>query len=173
MGYTTTFEDHVTVTPPLNAEEISYLKDFATTRRMDRAEGPYFVLGPGYYGQDATPGVRDHNRPPAGQPGLWCQWVPTEDGAGIEWDGREKFYDAAEWMGFLIDHFLKPGAVASRDLRGSIKQDERLEFFTFDHLVEGTIYAEGEESGDLWAIKVVANDVSVHQGVVTYKRLDA
>jgi len=82
-------------------------------------EGAYFVGGLGLRGQDADPSVTDHNTPPgqlsyggvenefrdryeerqrrieAGecQPGLWCQWIPSDDGTAIEWDGGEKFYE--------------------------------------------------------------------------------
>jgi len=45
---------------------------------------------------------------PEGQPGYYCQWIPTEDGSAIEWDGGEKFYDHIEWMGCLVEHFLNP-----------------------------------------------------------------
>ena len=37
MGYTTEFEGSVSISPPLNAHEISYLRKFAASRRMDRA----------------------------------------------------------------------------------------------------------------------------------------
>jgi hypothetical protein len=43
-----------------------------------------------------------------GMPSFYCQWVPTEDMTGIEWDGGEKFYQAKEWIKFLIKNYLKP-----------------------------------------------------------------
>ena len=106
MGYTTTFESRIEIVPPLNAEEIIYLKKFNQTRRMARTRGPYFVGGTGMMGQGNNLDLTDHNRPPEGQPGLWCQWRPTEDGSAIEWDGGEKFYDSPEWMKYLIQHFI-------------------------------------------------------------------
>ena len=104
MGYTTDFVGRIDVVPALNAEEIEYINKFADTRRMDRANGPYFVDGDE---QDNGPDViYDHNSPPEGQPGLWCHWVPNDDGTAIEWDGGEKFNHSAEWMAYLIEHFL-------------------------------------------------------------------
>ena len=38
------------------------------------------------------------NTPPFGQPGLWCQWVPTDDGHALVWNGHEKFYRSSGWM---------------------------------------------------------------------------
>jgi len=95
MGYTTEFDGSVSISPPLNAHEIAYLRKFAASRRMDRARGPYFVDGSGPFGQGHDDDIRDFNKPPAGQPGLWCWWEPTKDGTAIKWNGVEKFYSAA------------------------------------------------------------------------------
>ena len=115
MGYPTEFEGSVSISPPLNAHEIAYLRKFAATRRMDRAPaGPTSWM------------VRDRSvratmmtfatsiSPPAGQPELWCSWEPTTDGTAIKWTGGEKFYNADEWMTYLIDLFLKPGRCRPR-----------------------------------------------------------
>jgi hypothetical protein len=163
MGYTTTFDGSVTVKPPLNDAEAEYLARFSGTRRMKRHNGPYFAdLGSDGCGQDNARDIIDYNDPPDEQPGLWCQWVPTEDHDGIKWDGNEKFYDATEWMVYLIDHFLKPGAEAA------VSGDPQFADFTFDHVVNGEIYAEGEESGDLWKIVVADNVVKEKRARITY-----
>jgi hypothetical protein len=126
MGYTTEFEGSFAITPPLEAAQVIYLKAFADTRRMKRSalaatmpderrlavgldignEAGYFVGGNGYAGQDRDSSVVDYNEPPVGQPGLWCQWVPSDDGSRIEWNGAEKFYDYTEWLNYITDHFL-------------------------------------------------------------------
>lgn len=144
MGYTTDFSGQVKVDPPLNQAEIEYLKKFSYTRRMKRGNGPYFVDDTGSHGADVT----DYNSPPAGQPGLWCQWRPTDDGSAIEWDEGEKFYSAVEWMEYLIEHFLKPGAIAAAELS----------FLQANHVLNGTIKAQGEDMDDRWKL-VVANNV--------------
>lgn len=151
MGYTTEFTDVIEVEPPLNRAEITYLHAFANTRRMKRARGPYFVGGTGMMGQGADPDIEDFNIPPAGQPGLWCNWVPSWDGRFIEWDGREKFYDSVEWMQYLIDHFLKPGAHAEKT------SDSMFYGFTFNHTLNGTINAQGEDPDDIWRLVVKDN----------------
>lgn len=148
MGYTTEFDGAIKIDPPLNQAEIDFLVKFNETRRMDRTEGPYFVDGPGFMGQDNTAGVINTNRPPACQPGLWCQWRPTDDGQFIEWDGGEKFYDSLEWMRYIIDHFLKPGAKAP------------LDFLQKNHTLNGEILAQGEDIRDRWTLVVTDNKVS-------------
>jgi hypothetical protein len=163
MGYTTEFDGWVTVSPPLNAHEIAYLRRFATSRRMDRTRGPYFVDGSGPFGQGRDDDIEDFNQPPAGQPGLWCQWEPTDDGTAIGWNGEEKFYKSAEWMTYLIDTFLKPGAVLASELASPVPgrhYSEEFGHFTFDHELNGVIYARGEIDDDQWQLVVTGNTVT-------------
>ena len=157
MGYETEFTGSVQVVPPLNEAEIAFLKRFANTRRMDRANGPYFVDGSGYAGQGDDPDIRDSQKPPEGQPGLWCKWEASADGSAVAWNGHEKFYNAAEWMAYLIEHFLKPGAVASGPREETWVYPPEFAEFTFDHVVNGRIEAEGEEPEDVWRIEVHDN----------------
>jgi hypothetical protein len=78
-------------------------------------QGEHYCSG-GDFGQDADESILDYNSSgnksildsSGNQPGLWCQWVPTNDRKGIEWDGGEKFYAYVEWIIFIIEHFLKP-----------------------------------------------------------------
>lgn len=159
MGYTTEFSGRIEITPPLSLDEVSYLKKFAETRRMNRQQGPYYVDGEGYRGQDRDHGVIDHNSPPAGQPSLWCQWVPTEDGTALEWDGGEKFYGSIEWMVYLIDHFVGPRPRAAY----------QLPFFK-GHSLEGTIDAQGEDSSDRWRLIVRDSKVYEQQASVVWNQ---
>ena len=172
MGYTTDFEGSVSIEPPLNETEIKYLNKFANTRRMDREKGPYYVGGKGICGQDHEDDIRNYNRPPKGQPGLWCQWVPVVDetddeteepisASHIEWDGGEKFYEATEWMQYIIDHFIGENPLAK------LNQPERFNFLQ-GHKVNGEIFAEGEEPGDHWKIIVEDGIAREVQGQVTY-----
>jgi hypothetical protein len=165
MGYTTDFHGQITVDPPLNEAERGYLNKFAGTRRMDRTKGPYFVDGTGDCGQGRDADINNYNRPPAGQPSLWCQWVPTEDGTAIAWDGGEKFYEADEWMRYLIDHFLKPGAWAKNAASGPKANGASI---FGDHVCNGTIEAHGEDPNDHWLLVVKDNVVTRKDGRVVY-----
>lgn len=146
---------------------------------MNRTGGPYLadpgddfgqyviMFGSDDEGRQPPDKIIDFNRPPSGQPGLWCKWEPTDDGTAIVWDGGEKFYDSPEWMQYLIDHFLKPGAQAQQV--APEYRDDRFDHFTWDHVLNGQIRAEGEEPGDHWMLIVKDNDVSVRQGKVVYE----
>lgn len=151
MGYTTEFEGRIEITPPLNAEEIEYLKKFNQSRRMHRTNGPYFAEPGDDFGQDHLPDIVNYNRPDPSQPGLWCGWEPTEDGTAIVWDGGEKFYHSVEWMQYLIEHFLKPACLAKLPLP----------FLQANHVLNGRIDAQGEEDGDRWTLVVQDNKVTV------------
>lgn len=165
MGYTTDFTGDFTLDNPLTPEQIAYLKAFNETRRMQRnatvtetmpdpvrlavglpigKQGGYFV---GHAGRDRTPDVTEYNESPSGQPGLWCQWTPNNDGTVIEWDGGEKFYDYIEWIQYIIQHFLTP----------------------WGHVLNGTVEWSGEESGDLGRIEITNNVVKVKTGKVIYE----
>lgn len=116
MGYTTDFEGSFNITPVLSQTDNEFLTKFSGTRRMARSVGPeygiegeFYVDGTGWAGgQDSDTMVINYNRPPITQPGLWCQWVPTDDGSELVWDGGEKFYNYVKWLEYLIDKILAP-----------------------------------------------------------------
>ncbi len=160
MGYTTDFEGSISIEPPLTPKEIEYINKFNDTRRMDRGNGPYYVGGTGLSGQGHDSDIRDHNRPPTEQPGLWCQWMATEDGNYIEWDGGEKFYDSPAWMQYIIDHFLGQDPIAK-------KVNEHFDFLQ-GHTLNGTIRAYGEDSEDRWSLIVEDNVVTTKEATISW-----
>ena len=168
MGYTTNFEGQFNLDKPLTQEHAAYLTAFSESRRMARdaekaeklsdpvreavslpigKEAGYFVGGGGLAGQEHDDSIIDYNEAPNGQPGLWCQWVPTEDLQGIEWNGGEKFYDYIEWIQYLIHNFLG----------------------TWGYVVSGEVSWEGESSDDLGKIIIVNNEVTTKAGRVVYE----
>lgn len=162
MGYSTDFEGDLTIEPPLNQAEVDYLRKFNHVRHMRRGKGPYFVDGSGDFGQGQDSDILNYNDPDPSQPGLWCHWIPADEGHLLTWDYGEKTYDHVEWLEYIINHFLKPGAYASRS------NDPQFKDFTFDHVLNGEVEASGEEPGDLWKIEVVNNKPTVRYGQITY-----
>lgn len=174
MGYTTTFQGRFVLDKPLTPEHAAYLARFADTRRMKRSqimlndlpdplrvaaglplgrEGEYYVAGEAANDpiQDDDPSVVDDSEPPGEQPGLWCDWVPTADRAGIEWNGREKFYRDQAWLFYLIRHFLKPwgytlhGQVA---WRGQDPRDRGTIHVAYNRILDFHPEVERELNGD-------------------------
>ena len=159
MGYTTDFEGAFELNKPLSEEHRAYLNKFNETRRMKRdatkaaeladpvreaaelpigTEGEYFVGADGFAGQDRDDSIVEYNDPPSTQPGLWCQWTPSEDGSAIEWDLGEKFYYYVEWLEYIIKNFLQP----------------------WGYTLNGSVIWQGEEMGDRGRITVKENEIS-------------
>lgn len=92
-----------------------------------------------FCGQRYDTSIVDYNSPPNGQPGLWCQWVPSEDGSAIVWDQGEKFYDYDKWITYLIENFLKP----------------------WGYVLNGSVDWEGEDSDDTGTLLVTNNKLHV------------
>lgn len=167
MGYTTEFDGAFKLDRPLTPERKAYLNAFSRTRRMKRnatlaAKLPdpireavnrfigvhacYFVGGTGPCGQDHDKSVIDYNSPPLGQPGLWCQWVPNDDGTEITWDGGEKFYRYIEWLKYIIESFIEP----------------------WGYTLNGEVTWQGEEPDDFGRILVKDNSILTQKGHRTY-----
>lgn len=162
MGYTTDFFGAMTITPPLSEAEIKFLKQFADTRHCQNATASpstaqeLYGVGAPVRKACGTPQPVDINQPPEGIPSLYCQWVPNDQGTKIVWDGGEKFYEASAWLGFLVEHFLKPHSIAS--------QIEAKKYsFLQSHTCSGTIYAQGEDPSDIWCLRVKNNQITTQE----------
>ena len=137
----------------LDSKTLEFLIKLANTRRMKRnvgpeygTEGEFYVDGSGFMGQGEDDNVLNRNQPPSTQPGLWCQWVPTEDGTQIVWDGGEKFYYYVEWIQYIINKVLAP--------RG--------------YKLNGSVSYEGEDRDDFGVIVVKDNVVYTRKGARSY-----
>ena len=139
MGYTTEFAGGIEVRPYMDFHTCEEIDDFAAERHCVNPMG------------DRTGDYEGYNKVAPGCPGLWCQWVTQrweeEDGGdAIVWDGGEKFYNAAEWMQYIIDRFLAPKG----------------------YKCNGEIEAQGEDPDDMWKLVVADNKVSVKKGRKVY-----
>lgn len=81
------------------------------------------------------------------QPGLWCQWVLSDDGTELSWDGGEKFYNYIEWLKYYVVHFFEPWGIK----------------------LNGEITWQGEDSNDMGKIIVTDNVIEIYEGEVEYK----
>lgn len=136
--YFVAYGEDAPITLPPEVKTAGALREWMNARK---AGGQFFSMndeGPGVLGHDLTkPGssvLGDQENP---LPGIWCQWVPSEDGGALEWDGGEKFYSYEEWLTFLLDHFLTP----------------------WGYKVSGEIDWRGQDSDDTGTLFVVANEV--------------
>lgn len=157
MGYGTNFLGHLEVTPPLNDAEADWLRAFAEIDRRHYSD-PYDVaMNPRVVAQEGSRGARPRDEstpdpfaslsPRDGTPYPHLDWVPCGDGCCLRWNGTEKSRMALEWLEYLTDHFLRPGAHAR-----SCGTPE-FEHFTFDHQVNGMLAGERDDTGELFLIR--------------------
>lgn len=86
------------------------------------------------------------------QPGLWCQWAPSEDGSELAWDEGEKFYGYVEWLEYLVHHFFEPWG---RKLSGEVwwrgeQDDDRGVIYVRDNEVDA-VWDEIHNPGPSWS----------------------
>jgi hypothetical protein len=107
--------------------------------------------------------VKDTNRPPAGQPSLWCGWLPSDGGEEIY--GQDgKFYDYIDWAKYIVTHFLEPWGYklnGTVEWRGQEDEDRGQLTFTDNALTvvlaqvrwrtAGTWTVEGGYKKEQWA----------------------
>jgi hypothetical protein len=151
MGLHTDYLGHVRITPALNADEIEFLRGFNGTRHCGDRSPLDVVQHPA--DNDPTGDVDSYNRTHAGMPGLWCPWTCCGTGCCLHWDGVEKPYAPQEWLRYLIDTFLRPGAALSDD------RDAQRLGLTFDHVLDGMLVGQRRETGELFALVVRENVV--------------
>jgi hypothetical protein len=162
MGYNTLFVGEFELDRLLATEHHVFLTRFSHSRRIlwdeDQVqhipdhvrqaaglpvgvEGA-FVLGYEYDGiADEPPFLIDYDKSPAGQPSLWCNWTPSEEGTKIIWNGREKFYSFVEWLDYLIEEFLR----------------------RWGYLLNGKLVWQGQDPLDLGTISIIDNFITIYE----------
>lgn len=169
MGYTTDFDGKFEIKGGVNEKFRDYINDFSYTRRMKRdverikeidpnwaehcfdgnlgEEGEYYAPAfCGNCGQGMDDSILNYNYPPYTQPGLWCQWVISDDGRYLMHDGGEKFYNFKDWLLYLIENFFKPKG----------------------YVLNGTVYWYGEDIDDTGKIEVLDNKIRIYYKNITY-----
>lgn len=169
MGVTTDFIGHVDIAPALNDAEQAYLAAFTLSRRCRRDGGPYAVPG-----NPAAEGLRPLtrfeigqlddaelagetervNEVAEGQPSFWCDWEICWSGCCLTYSGVEKFYGSTRWLEYLIDHFLRPDALAASSPLSYFAA------FTFDHHLDGMFATSRRSDKQMTLIHVTDNMVS-------------
>jgi hypothetical protein len=128
-SYTIQFESNLTLDRPFLPEHFAYLDRFVQTRRVtcsvehlqnvpdllrEAADLPLGPEGAYFVGIDfdkehiRKPIVLAINKPPQGQPSLWCSWRLDPDGVTLRYVATSNLYLCYTWLQYLLDHFLKP-----------------------------------------------------------------
>jgi hypothetical protein len=165
----------LTIEPPLNKDEVKALSAFFLSRRILTHGGPLDCRQlPGYHPVE----VIDIAAQPEGQPGEWCDLEVSDDGTALSWNGSDHTgRDLHEWIIYLINYLLKPGAEYDIRERGfdlsQMSDDNLLRSFTFNHQVDGEITGTAVEADGVWRITVKENVVSTAPVVLELASTDA
>jgi hypothetical protein len=152
MGYTTTYAGELKISPPLNGFEIEYLTRFFDADHHYRDNGPY--VADNSFSPEYCPEQPETHH---------CDLEIAEGGTVLRWNGTEKSYYLTRWVRYVIDTFLKEGATLEKNRQNPIEGrflPAYSEYFTFDHVVNGELEAQGEIPGDSWTLRVVDNIVT-------------
>ncbi len=152
--YKTKFVGHFVLDKALQPAHAAYLHAFSKARHMrwnmERIaaipdpireavdlplgdNGAYFVAA----GDDASADSLA-DQPYAetqGLPNLYCDWQPTADAYGIEWNRQTNTYFYADWLEYLIVHFLK----------------------RWGYVLNGEVCWQGDDPADSGVLKVTDN----------------
>ena len=138
MGYTTEFIGKLTFDKPLTTDQIETINEFSEQRHeKDDACLDVMILQ-----RKNDPTELWHHHP------IWCQWVITDDGKHLMWDGGEKFYDYQYWLKYLINKY----------------------FVSWGRKLNGTLTYIGECKTQMGLIEVDDNHIILKQAEVTFKK---
>lgn len=165
MGLSTKYLGRFDITPALNEVEVEWLRAFAAIDRRHYSEPYEVAMNPRAVEQAAatrasaggsrpSPDPFTSLTPRDGSPSPHLDWVPCPTGCCLVWTGDEKSRAAEEWICYLIDHFLRPNAQASRDARPDFEE------FTFDHVVSGVVAGCRDDNRELFLIRCRNNELS-------------
>jgi hypothetical protein len=169
MGFSTKYLGRLDIEPHLNESEVEWLRAYAAidrrhyTERYEVAMNPRAVALQRWRREEAgeeageavapDPDPFTSLTPLDGSPYPHLDWEPCVQGCCLVWEGTEKSRMAEDWLQYLIDHFLRPGAHARTDHRPDFKD------FTFDHVVSGIIAAERDDTRELFLIVCEDNTI--------------
>ena len=136
MGYTTEFMGKLTFNKPLTSEQIELINEFSK-QRHDRDDASFEVS---ILQRKNNPNETWYHSP------IWCQWVITDDGKHLKWDGWEKFYDYEYWLQYLINKY----------------------FVSWGRKLNGILTYVGECKTQMGLIEVDDNHITLKQAEVTF-----
>lgn len=144
MGYQTDFVGYLHMTPPLNDREITLINTISRSIYLDkRASGPR-ALGED---EEAINAVKD------AAPWGWSNWTACAKGCCLSYDGGDKANHMVQWLKYLMESFLVPGAKVQ-----SLVDSASL---TCDHVLNGMVVGSRRDNRELYSITVRDNAVEV------------
>lgn len=156
VGFDTKYLGFLTITPPLNEDEVTWLRAWAEWIGVSDRDDLYDVppnpraAVAALFDRSAHGAVASS----ALAPRAVGDWRVGTDGTFLRWEEQERSNNGELCISFLIDHFLRDGALAASSGHPAFTR------FTFDHELDGVIAAERNDLSQLYLIEVARNEVS-------------
>lgn len=144
MGYQTDFVGYLHITPNLSEREIEVLNGISSSSFI----APQRSRPRAVDHTDAVRGVLTR-----GAPRGHSNWSVCPTGCCLSYDGGDKANHMAPWLKFLMQTFLVAGATVS--------DEDGLEFFTCNHVLNGMVVGSRRDNRELYSITVRENNVEV------------
>lgn len=165
------FQGEITVNPPLNEFERSYLLAFHKTPHVIYVDGPLHVTSDDNETfaptEDEYYSVIDRENFDTSQPGLRSFWDINDEGTGMLNEEPENAVMAGEWLDYIIKSLFSDKAKSYVGMHHT--GDRRFDRFSFNHVFNGVIHGYGENPDDIWRITVKDNVVTTQKATVTYE----
>jgi hypothetical protein len=140
MGYDTYFKGKLKFDKPLSEKDRELVMNLHATRRYKRPvdEKIYGKDGEFYFGSEKENTDPDfYSTPPNKQPSVWNRWLTDEKGEYYFLDNDEKIYFDYEWIVWMMENIFIPKG----------------------YVLNGAVFGQGEEVGDLTLLIVKNNKI--------------
>lgn len=149
MSYTYDLLGKLSVSPPLNADQVAYIQEFSHSYRHKFApkwqswpnplreavglpvgiEGEYISSAMGT-GSDFIENCMEVDMgTPNNQPSFQCCWTTNATGTVVKWNKLGRTFAPAQWIEYMIEHFFKQWGVTLNgkvECHGEEKEDRTL-----------------------------------------------
>lgn len=131
MSYTYDLFGKLSVSPPLNADQVAYIQEFSGSYRHKFApkwqswpnplreavglpvgiEGEYISSSMGSGSDFIDNCMEVDTNTPNNQPSFQCCWTANTKGTALQWNKLRRTFEPVPWLNYMIEHFFTPWGV--------------------------------------------------------------
>lgn len=149
MSYTYDLFGKLSVSPPLNTDQVAYIQEFSQSYRHKFApkwqswpnplreavglpvgiDGEYISSAMGTGSDFIDNCMEVDTNTPNNQPSFQCCWTTNAKGTVVQWNKLGRTFAPAQWLEYMIEHFFKPWGVTLNgkvECHGEEKDDRTL-----------------------------------------------
>lgn len=131
MSYTYDLFGKLSVSPPLNADQVAYIQEFSESYRHKFApkwqswpnplrdavglpvgiDGEYISSAMGTGVEFLENCMEVDTNTPNNQPSFQCCWTTNAKGTALQWNKLRRTFEPVQWLEYMMEHFFKPWGV--------------------------------------------------------------